>query len=217
MELVLSQPISRMQVYLQHAFFTVAGMAVLVAIIWLAMATAVWNTEIEQSTYPVFKVPFVSVDIPITYFGARQESMPMYEKVQPRQFMPGIINLFTFGFFMTGFSMMFSSWDRFRWRTLGIVVGIYFVQAMIKVGAVASAQFSWLKYFTYFSLYEPALSIEYVDNNPQQVWQLFRYTETGEFYGLAPLMFNVMLIGLGLLCFWIGGRVFNRRDLPAAV
>ena len=217
MELVLSQPISRRQVYLQHGFLTVAGLMALIGLIWLAMSIAVWTTDIEQTTYPVFKIPLVNMEIPITVFGATEELVPMIEKVQPIQFGPGVVNLFFFGFFMVGFSMMFSSWDRFRWRTLGIVVGIYFVQAMLKVGAVASEQFSWLKYLTYFSLYEPALSVEFCDTNPEKLWHLFRYTENGGFYWFAPLGFNLVLMLMGLLCFWVGVRVFHRRDLPAPV
>ena len=146
MELVLSQPISRRQVYIQHALLSVVGAFVLIGLIWLAMAMAVWTTDIEQSTYPVFKVPFVGTEIPLTGLGAKEELIPMVEKVQPNQFWPGVANLFCFNFFLIAFSMMFSSWDRFRWRTLGIVVGVYFIQAMIKFGSVASESFASVSY-----------------------------------------------------------------------
>ncbi|MEM9412495.1 MAG: ABC transporter permease subunit, partial [Planctomycetota bacterium] len=217
MEIVLSQPISRKQVFLQHAILTTLGLLVLVLLIWLAMSLAVLNTVIEEATFPVLKIPLTSYEIPITFFGPQTETVAMSDRVSPLQYLPGIINLFCFGMFMTGLSMMFSSWDRFRWRTLGIVVGIYFVQAMLKVGSLASEKFQWLQYFTYFSLYKPALSIEIGDTRPEELISLFRYDETGELLGLGPIGFNLLLVlfTMGFLAF--GLRVFSKRDLPAPI
>lgn len=215
MEMVLSQPISRSRVYIQHAVLTVGGLLVLMLLIWLGMAIAVWTTSIDEITYPTFKVPLTSIKIPITYFGPQTETVSMLARVQPIQFLPGIINLFCFGFFITSFSMLFSSWDQFRWRTLGIVVGIYFVQGMLKVGALGSEKLFWMKYLTFFSLYEPALSVEIADTRPEQLFYLLRVDEVGQTIGLSPLSYNLLLLALAIVFFYVGMQIFRKRDLPA--
>ena len=217
MEMVLSQPVSRQRVFVQHALLTIGGLLLLVLLVWSGMAIAVFSTMIEESTYPAFRLPLTSMEIPITFFGPKTQTLPMLDRVHPIQFLPGIINLFCFGFFITACSMMFSSWDRFRWRTLGIVVGIYFASAMIKVAAMASETFRWLHYFTFFTLYEPALSIEIADTRPGHVWFLFRYNLEDQWLGAGPLGMNLSLFLLGIAFFWIGSSVFNRRDLPAPI
>ncbi len=217
LEMVLSQPVSRQKIFVQHALLTIAGLLLLVLLVWLGMAIAVFSTTIEESTYPSFRLPLTGYSIPITYFGPQTQTLPMLERVHPIQFLPGIINLFSFGFFMTALAMMFSSWDRFRWRTLGIVVGIYFVSALLKFAAMASAGFRWLFYLTFFTLYEPALSIEIADSRPDHVWSLFRYNLENQWTGAGPLGMNLALILLGIIFFWIGNSVFHRRDLPAPI
>src|SRR5690606_33401342 len=46
------------------------------------------------------------------------------EPVSTRIFIPPAVNLFSLGFFLAGFSTMLSAGDRYRSRTIGIVVGV---------------------------------------------------------------------------------------------
>lgn len=215
MEMLLAQPISRRRVFAQHAILTVLGLFMLISLIWLAMALAVWTTEIQEVTYPAIVVPIVGYEIPLPFIEPKSETIPMLDRVRPIQFLPGVVNLFCFGFFITALSMLLSSYDRFRWRTLGIVVGIYFVQGMLKVGAMGSEKLFWMKYLTFFSLYEPALSVEVGDTRPEQLFHLGRTNMMGEYAGLSPLSFDLILIGLSIVLFYAGMQKFRKRDLPA--
>lgn len=215
MEMVLAQPIGRVRVYLQHAFLTTVGLLLLVLIVWLSMSISVWTTPLEETTYPTIVEPFTGSRIPLKMLAPKVETFLLSDKVDPSMYGIGIANLFFFGFFLIAQAMMFSSWDRFRWRTLGILAGIYIVQAMIKVGAMASETFSWLKWLTYFTLYEPSLLIEITDSHVERTYWLGRYSELDELTGLGSLGGNLVLLLLGALCLLIGALVFKRRDLPA--
>lgn len=215
MEMVLAQPIGRVRVYLQHAFLTTVGLLLLVLTIWLAMSVAVWTTPLEEETYPTIIEPLTGSRIPFTLLGPKTETFMLGDKVNPAMYGIGIANLFCFGVFLMAHAMLFSSWDRFRWRTLGILAGIYIVQAMIKVGSMASETFRWLQWFTYFTLYEPSLLIEISDSHPERTFWFGRYKELDEFAGLGSLGVNLTLLLLAVICLVVGAIVFKRRDLPA--
>jgi len=217
MEMILAQPVSRTRVFVQHALLTVAGCAAICLLIWIGMSMGVWTTSVEESTYPELRVPLTDIKFPITFFGVQKETIAMATRVNPFQFFPGVLNLFCLGFFLAGLAALFSSWDRYRWRTLGIIIGIYFVSAMLKILATASVAFRWTQFLTFFSLYEPSLSIEIAHGNPGHQWLLMRYSEAGEIIGLGPAGMDLLLFALGL-CFYICGLViFKRRDLPAPI
>ena len=160
MELVLAQPISRRRVYFQHMFFTMGVSLGLCLLVWLGMAIGVWTTAVEESFYPELNIPFTSYALPLTFMEAKTELVPMRSLVSPVQFYPGIINLFSFSVFVSCFSAFCSARDRYRWRTLGIVIGCYMVSAMVKLLAMSSEAFSWLRYVTVFGYYEPAPTIQ---------------------------------------------------------
>lgn len=215
MEMVLAQPVSRTVVFLQHFWLSVVGLAMLSLIVWIGMSIGIHTTDIEESTYPELRIPLVDYSIPLTMLGPKTETIEMIDKVKPIQFLPGIANMFCFGFFIICYCMMFSSWDRFRWRTLGIVVGVYFIGGLIKVASMATEKLAWMKFFTFYTMYEPALCIETADNHPPQLWNWLRYSADDQLVGLGPLGMNLLLIVLGLICIWVGLRAFRNRDLPA--
>lgn len=215
MEMVLAQPVSRTVVFLQHFWLSVVGLVALSLVVWIGMTIGIYTTSIEESTYPEFRIPLTDYSIPVTYLGPKTKTVDMIDKVQPLQFLPGVINMFCFGFFIIGYSMMFSSWDRFRWRTLGIVVGIYFAGGLIKVASMATEKLAWMKFFTYYTMYEPALCIESAEKSSGNVWHLLRYSTENELLGLGVLGMNSLLVILGVICIYIGLTVFRSRDLPA--
>ena len=215
MEMVLAQPVSRSIVFFQHFLLTVMGLTLLAAVVWAGMSIGIYTTDIEESTYPEFRIPLTDYSIPLTAMGPKTETIEMIDKVKPYQFLPGVLNMFCFGFLVISYSMMFSSWDRFRWRTLGIVVGIFFVGGMIKVASMSTERLWWLKFFTYYTMYEPALCIETVEKKSANFWNLLHYSTENELAGLGPMGMNLLLLTLGMICFWVGLQVFRKRDLPA--
>ncbi len=119
------------------------------------------------------------------------------ETVPALRYVPAALNLFAFMFFLTGFTAMVSSWDRYRWRTIGWVGAIYMVQLILKVVA-RMAQMDWLTWFTFFGPFEPSL-LASPDANVLSL----------------SLWYDGCFLVLGLGCYGIATLVFCRRDLPA--
>jgi ABC-2 type transport system permease protein len=217
LEMILAQPVERIRMFGLHALLTLAGLAGLVLLVWLGMTLAIVTTPIQETTYPSIRLPFTSVEIPITALAPRVETKPMLELVKPVWFFPGVLNLYCFGCFWIGVSMLGSSVDRFRWRTIGVAAGLFVSFALIKIAALSSKKFAWLKYATVFTLFEPAQAIEFRGRAAGGIWQLFRYAESGAWDGLAPMSYNILLLAMAIVCFAGGRWIFDNRDLPAAI
>ena len=63
--------------------------------------------------------------------------------------------MFAFGFFILALATLVSSIDRYRWRTVGTVVGIYVVQVVMYALGLVSESLSWLLGMTFLSCYKP--------------------------------------------------------------
>ena len=215
LEMMLSQPIPRTSYYRTHALVTLVGLVLLVLLAWIGMAIGIWTTSVEETTYPVLRFPF-GFHIPLTFAPPTVESVAMSSEVNPLQFFPGIANLFFLGFFLCGFSAWCSSWDRYRWRTLGIIGGFYMVGAMLKIGGMSSPDFAWMGKLSFFLFYEPASSIQLAEDSPMAFWSWLLF-EDGQWVGLGPLTNCLALFLLGLVFYVWGDRTFEKRDLPAPI
>ena len=217
MEMLLSQPISRRQVYLRHATYTLLGLLGLVLLLWLGMAAGVWTAVVEETTYPAIHIPIVDYDIPLRFLKPKTESVAMASEVNPLMFFPGVINLFCLGVFFGGFAALCSSLDRYRWRTIGIVIAFYFCNAGLKLVGMGSERFGWVENCCVFGLYHPAGSIERFQAIPQSIFWLFRYNGDGEVVSLAFFVCCLILLSLGCGMYFAGLKIFEERDLPAPV
>ncbi len=227
MEMFLAQPISRMRVFLHHAAFTIIGVVLLVLVAWLGMSIGLWTTSVEETRYPeIMGVPITFVGpktaivaeifgMPANFLQPTTQQIPMSSEVDAVMFLPGLVNLFSLGFFLSAFSAMVSSMDSFRWRTLGILCGFYFANAGIKILGMSMEENQWIVYCSIFGLYSPASAVELAQHNLLDAVQWFRYGDAGAIVSSGPLTNNLVLIGLGVICYAVGTRVFQRRDLPA--
>ena len=227
MEMFLAQPISRTRVFLHHAAYTIIGLFVLVLVAWLGMSIGLWTTNVEETRYPeILGVPITFVGpktavvaelfgMPAEYLQPKMTEVPMSSEVDAIMFLPGLVNLFSLGFFLAAFSAMVSSMDSFRWRTLGILSAFYFANAGIKILGMSLEESPWVVYCSIFGLYSPASSVELAQHNLFDALQWIRYDDAGAVVSSGPLLNNVVLIGLGVICYIIGTRVFQKRDLPA--
>jgi ABC-2 type transport system permease protein len=118
--------------------------------------------------------------------------------VDARAFAPAAGNLFALTFFTAGLATLASSWDRYRWRTIGLVVSVYLVAFIMKVMGRMVESLEWLLYFTFHGAYQPQLMV----TAPERAWEL-------------SLQLNGVLIGLGLAAYVLAAVIFCRRDLPA--
>ena len=214
MEMLLAQPVSRMKVWWTHAFWTFVGMLGLIAITWLFMAIGIWTTSVEETSYMELNLGIMKV--PLTSAEPIVETIAMSSKVNPMLFLPGVVNLFSLCFFLGGFSAWCSAMDRFRWRTLGIVSGFYFLQGGMKVLAMASESLSWIRFATVFGYYGPANSVESAQTSIWNCFVFFKFGSQGQLMP-GPLLNNLLLLSLGALLYVWGSRIFRKRDLPAPI
>ena len=113
-------------------------------------------------------------------------------------YIPSAINLFALTFFVAAASTLASSFDRYRSRTIGLVVSIYIVQYVIKLMARMVDEWNWMMYVTFHGAYQPQVMAV----GPERAWEL-------------SLRFDGLLILLGVVSFAIAAAIFCRRDLPA--
>ena len=74
---------------------------------------------------------------------------------------------------LAGFTSLVSSWDRYRWRTTGIVAGIYVLQLIIKIVGLATDRLAWMLKTTFFTAYEPERFVSIAYHSPVQAWSIF--------------------------------------------
>ena len=139
----------------------------------------------------------------------------MAAKVNTRDMWPAAVNLFALGFFLAGLSTLVSSFDQYRWRTIGIVAGIYVVQLIMKIVGLASERFQWLLSWTFFTAYDPERFVSVSVNMPHSAWRLIMVDQQGQWLGLGPLGYDSVLIGMGFTAYVAATVIFCRRDLPA--
>ena len=228
MEMLLAQPVCRREVYLQHAKYTVMGLLLLALVLWLGMAAGVWTATVKESTYPVIHLPAVdfeeqkvdfenAVKIPLQVFEPKVEVNRLANYVNPVMFFPGVLNVFCVSVFFAGFAAMCSAFDRYRWRSLGVLAAFFFANASMKVVGKGSERFSWMENWCIFGLYHPAGSIERFQAMPETVLWLYRYRPDGSIASLGLLPNCVLPLLLAMVMYFIGLRYFERRDLPAAL
>ena len=91
-----------------------------------------------------------------------------------------------------------SAFDRFRWRTIGIMGGFYVVALLLKLVARMAPEWGWVGYGSVLTAFEPQALV----SKPDEALALL-----GRQAGA--------LLGLGLAGYIVGGVAFARRDLPA--
>ena len=136
MEMLLAQPVCRRDVYLRHAKYTILGLMLLSLMLWAGMAVGIWTESVKESTYPAIHLPTVdfetqSVDfentfpVPLQFLEARVEVNRLSKYVNPLMFLPGVLNVFCVSVFFAAVAALCSAFDRYRWRSLGILAAFF--------------------------------------------------------------------------------------------
>jgi ABC-2 type transport system permease protein len=115
------------------------------------------------------------------------------------QFIPGAINLFSMIFCLTGITALLSSLIHDRWRTITIAVGLYLFSLIIETICRVWPAGAWLHYCSFLCTFKPQELIVLWSNN---LW--------------TQVIYNAVLLGIGLLCYTAGAVIFSRRDIPTA-
>lgn len=216
MEMLLAQPIRRAEVLISNAAVTICGAALLAASTWFGIWSGVQTNHVKQPAPPAsITIPFLNIEISNPLADPETMIVPMTDVVDTTVFVPAAINLFALGVFLAGFSALMSAWDRYRWRTIGLVVGVYIFQMIIKLLALASDRFAWMSCVTFFTAYEPEAYVSTAVNQPGAEWHFVLYDTAGKFQDIGPVGYDLILISLGIICYAGAIVIFNRRDLPA--
>ncbi|TWU59850.1 ABC-2 family transporter protein [Rubripirellula tenax] len=214
LEMLLAQPIRRRTLLLSHATVSVVGLTLLCLLVWAGIAVGVMLTTVNESVPPpTVRIPIFNFDLPLSVDQPEMQTLPLSERVDVEMFAASTFHLFAFGFFLLGLATMFSAFDRYRWRTVGAVVGVYVVQLVMFGLGKAAESLDWLLSMSFFSCYKPQKMTSIVASDGLAApWGLTDAVPGG---ALPPLVYPMILIGLGLLFYAIAIYHFERRDLPA--
>jgi ABC-2 type transport system permease protein len=221
MEMLLAQPLSRWQVLSVPSGVTLVGIALLAGAAWLGTWVGMQTTTVKESVraswdLPV-PLPWIGDKVPIPFAAERTVRTPMTDKVDATVFLPATVNLLALGLMVAGFTTLMSSWDRYRWRTIGIVTGVFIIQAIVKFVGLGIIELEWLLYCSALTPYEPEKFVQIADLRPELAWNLLIVPADGSGVELGPMGYHAIMAGIGLLCYIGATVIFLRRDLPAAV
>jgi len=216
LEMLLAQPVSRLQVLYTQALVTLGGLAILCGLTWAGTGAGVYTTQVKEDIPPpTLKLPGLKLSIPLSLSKPEKIKVPMRERTRLVYFVPGALNLFCLGVAVAGFSTLVSSLDRYRWRTIGIVVATYVISIVLKLLGQTIAEVAWLQRLSLFTAYEPQKFISIAVHEPAHVWSVALYGSSGNFVEPGPLGYNLIMLGVGAVSCLAAGIVFHRRDLPA--
>lgn len=215
MEMLLAQPVSRLQVLLTQSLVTVVGVGLLALTAWGGTCAGIYTSTVREEVTPSWRIPMTEFRIPIPFAKPQIKRVPMSEKVNATLFLPAIANLFALGFFLAGLSAAMSSWDRYRWRTIGIVVGFYVVQLIVKIVGMSADELKWMQCLSVFTAFEPEAFVAIADRTPFDTWSIVVYDQNNNFRDLGPLGYDLILVVLGIISYFVSAVIFCRRDLPA--
>ena len=214
LEMLLSQPVSRPTLLCSHATVSILGLMLLCLLVWAGIGVGVYATTVSETVAsPSIKIPILQIDLPLTVGEPEKVNVPLRDRVDVRTYAASTFHLFSFGFFLLALATMLSSFDRYRWRTVGAVVAIYVIQLVMFGLGKAAESLNWLLSMTFFSCYKPQKMTSLVSSDGLYApWGLSGSLDD---LSLPPLAYPLILLGLGFVFYAVAISHFARRDLPA--
>jgi ABC-2 type transport system permease protein len=212
LEMLLAQPVSRLQVLGSQAMVTVVGLALLSACTWAGTWAGI-HTTTARVEEPVSVRIMPGLSLPVPFAKPKIVEQPMRTEVDPLLLAPASVNLFCLGLCFAGGTSLLSACDRYRWRTIGITLALLVIQMITKIVGMLVAGWGWLKFASVLSAYEPQRLVEIATTRPEFAWS-FTMTASGHTV-TGPLGYDAVLAGVGIVSYLIAALVFTQRDLPA--
>ena len=219
LEMLLAQPVGRLRLLIAHSLLSIVGVGLLVSLTWLGLVAGIRTNSVRETvqTGAAIELPFWNLRIPIMSGGEDTVLVPLSQRVDASIFLSPCLNLFAFALFMLSLSTLLSAVDRYRWRTIGVVVGIYVIELLIYLLAKATPGTAWCHSFTFFTLYQPDGIVHLISRDPAAAWALTHPRSLFWLTNLGPLGRSLALLAMSCVCFATAGWYFQRRDLPAPV
>lgn len=215
MEMLLAQPVSRLQVLSTQALVTISGIVLLALASYAGVVVGVNATSVEEEPPArTLSIPGFGFSIPLEFKPREKVSIPMRERVNTEHLIPGAVNLLCLGVCLAGLATLVSSWERYRWRTIGIIVTFWVLSTVAKVLGTALDGWEALRYVSIFTAYEPQKFISIAMNAPDYTWA-FTYVPLKGAAEIGPLAYNLLLLAIGAVAYALSALIFIKRDLPA--
>jgi ABC-2 type transport system permease protein len=216
MEMLLAQPISRLQVLYSQAAVTVSCLALLATLTWCGTWSGIHTAKATEVAPPkTLTLPLLNWKVPISFSPPEKIKVPMTDRVNAADFVPGALNLFCLGVCIAGVTTLASACDRYRWRTIGIISTLFVLQMIFKVLGRAFEITWFLEYCTILTAYEPSRLVYFAVDLPQFAWSWWVPGSGNRPDMSGPLTYYALLLSIGLSSYLAAGVVFHRRDLPA--
>lgn len=216
MELLLAQPIGRVRYLMIHTFVTVVGIIILAVAAHVGTRVGVETARIKvPAPTRQFTVPFLGTKVDLPSQEKQVRYIPISRYVEDAPFWVAAANYGCFGAFLLGITTAMSSWDRYRWRTIGAIVAFYVLETIIELTGMAVDGCQWMLNCTFFSAYEPVEFVTKASADRTVIWRFWDTESYGILPDLGPMGCNAILLGWGLTGIAIAILVFKRRDIPA--
>ncbi len=137
-------------------------------------------------------------------------TVPLSEPVSAALFIPPAVNLFGLMVCLGGMSALASSWGSQRWRTVGLMGAWYALCTLLTVVGPFADRWQWISYISFMSAYKPLSMVA----RPDEAWSLLAHQD-GTIAGVGLGGLQLVLLGVGILCYVAGAIIFSRREIPA--
>jgi ABC-2 type transport system permease protein len=137
-------------------------------------------------------------------------TVEIYNRVSAILFIPPAINLFALMVCVGGIAALASSCDSQRWRTVGLVGGLYAVSLLLEVVGQISDRWQWVGYASFTTAYEPQAMVA----RSAEAWSLVTY-QNGAVDDVGSLGKHLILFAIGIVSYVAGAAIFSHREIPA--
>lgn len=220
MEMLLAQPLSRTKLMASHALVSITGLAVLCSAVWVGIYAGInTNTTLVKHSQAGITLPGFNWTLTNPLLSPVDVVTPLNTLVSSSLYIPSTINLFALGYFVFGLSVLMSSWDQYRWRTIGLVIGIYVANLLLFILSKSTPRTRFLMPFSFFGAYQPDWMVQAIGQEGMPMFALYRVSSEPKNWisgiELGPIAYSAILILLGSIAYAVGLYLFCRRDLPA--
>jgi ABC-2 type transport system permease protein len=193
MELLLAQPLAR----------------------WRLITT---HLAVDLVTIPILVLcMLLGTGLGIQVFGLTDPASSFYEGMKPpvirlQDFAAALINAGALVFAVSGYTMFLSAIGRYRWRVMGLALGLTLVQFLVNILGEVWSPLTAVRPLTVFYYYRPQPIILHLKGE----WSV----PIGKGLATSPdgwfaVNIVVVLVAVGLIGYLLAIWRFTKRDLPA--
>ncbi|MEQ1829113.1 MAG: ABC transporter permease subunit [Pirellula sp.] len=221
MEMLLSQPVGRGQLMAAHAVVTITGLALLCLLVYCGLFVGLHTNATLVRESSGIRLPILNFELSNPFIAPKSKLVPLTDLVSASVYIVPTWNLFALGFLVLGLSVMVSAFDQYRWRTIGIVIGVYVLQLLLFVLSKSTPKLSGLKPLSFLAAYQPDWIVQKVVREPEVAWAwTVDPGSSGSWWmrcidSVGPVSYVSILLALGCITYMIGYFRFRGRDLPA--